>query len=115
MKVTKDAGGWLKADETKTGELLRIMQVEEVEKKDFNGEDKLVIQLTVRTGGDEVRKLDLNSTSKNNVIDAYGDETDEWIDKHIRVEIVNQKVGKDFKDVLYVTHPSKNVKGELIT
>lgn len=114
MKVKKDSGGFLKADEVKTGDLFTISAVEQLTKKDFKGNDKEVLQLTLRNEEDEVRKVDLNSTSKNTLIDEYGDETNAWVDKQIRVEVVNQKVGAEFKDVLYFTHPNKNVKGEVI-
>ena len=114
MKVQKDAGGWLKPDEAKTGEIWEILEATEGEKEDFNGKPKMVVTLSLKNEGEDVRRVDLNSTSKNNVIDSYGLETNEWIGKSIRTEIVNQKVGKNFKDVLYLTHPSKNIKGEVI-
>ena len=114
-KVTKDAGGWLKPDEAKTGEMWEVLAASESEKPDFNGKPKMVVTLEVKNDDGDVRRVDLNSTSKNNVIDSYGYETNDWVGKSLRVEVVNQKVGKNFKDVLYLTHPSRNVKGELIT
>ena len=113
--IKKDSGGFLKAKDTRSGEIWEILEAKENEKNDFNGKPKLAITLSIRNEDEDVFRVDLNSTSKNNLIDAYGYETNDWVGKSVKAEIAeNQKVGNAFKDILYFTHPNRTLKGEII-
>ena len=41
----------------------------------------------------------------NACIDAFGDETDVWVGKDVRITIVKQNVSGKFVDVVYLAHP----------
>jgi len=49
--------------------------------------------------------LPLNRQSINNLIEAFGNETKNWIGKEARVWIFKSNVGGEFKDVVYLAHP----------
>jgi len=73
--------------------------------------EKLVID--VQTPRGENKKLSLNQTSKKNIMEEYGDDTEEWVSKPARVNIVKQMVGGKMKSIVYLTHPDKalNLEG----
>lgn len=66
----------------------------------------------VKLAGGETKKLSMNNTSWNNMINEFGNETSEWIGKEVRVHIIKQKIGATFKDALFLTHPNKGVDGK---
>lgn len=51
------------------------------------------------------RSLSFNQTSINHLIDAYGDDTEEWVGKSIKIWIVKSNVSGKMKDVVYLTAP----------
>jgi len=57
--------------------------------------------------------IKFNGTSLNNMIEAYGNESKEWIGKEAKVWIKEQLVGNKIHDVAYFAHPKAEcVKGE---
>ncbi len=84
--------------------------------EDFRDEDTLVIkdggQIITGDFGDRhvfkvetkngEKNLTFNQTSMNNLIDAYGDDTDTWLGKETKVYIVKQMVGDGLKKVCYL-------------
>ena len=74
--------------------------------------NKMVI--IVRLANDEEKKLTLNTTTFNTLISEFGDDTKDWINKEARVHIVKSNVGGEFKNVIFLTHPAKNLEGEII-
>lgn len=114
-KLNRPTGAFLSKDDVSTGDILTFIDAgEEKTKKDFKGKDKLAFTITVRLEDGEEKLLDMNNTSKKNMMDFYGDDSDAWIGKQCRVEIITQKVGNDFKEVLYITAPNTNLKGDII-
>ena len=113
--LERPSGLFLSNKDVKTGEIITFIDAgEEKPGKNFNGKDVIKFVIKVRLPDGEEKLADLNNTSKKNMMDEYGENSDEWIGKDARIEIVTQKVSKDFKDVLYLTAPMKNLKGDLI-
>lgn len=61
--------------------------------------------------GDELT-VRFNKTSINNMIDAFGDETTDWIGKQVKAWLILQNVGGKMKKVLYIAHPDADVDDE---
>ena len=51
------------------------------------------------------RNLTFNQTSMNYLIDVFGDETAEWVNKSIKVWINRENVSGKMRNVVYLTHP----------
>jgi hypothetical protein len=114
-KLTRPAGAFVTKDDVSTGDIVTFIDHgEEKIKKDFHGKDKLGFQITVTLPDGEEKIFDLNNTSKRNMMDHYGEDSDAWIGKVARVEVSTQKIGNEFKDVVYLTAPNKNLKGDII-
>ncbi|HKF48299.1 MAG TPA: hypothetical protein VKB38_13135 [Terracidiphilus sp.] len=116
--LQRPTGKFLSTEDVSTGDIVTFVDagVEKEEADKFNpGKKKLKFEIGVRLPEGDEKVVSLNNTSKAALMDAYGENSDEWVGKDARVEIITQKVGNDFKDVLYLTHPTKNVKGDIIT
>ncbi len=61
--------------------------------------------------GDE-RAMTFNKTSINNMIDAYGTESKEWVNKQVKVWLILQNVQGKMVRVAYVSHPDANIDDE---
>lgn len=85
MKVTKNSGvggKWLPKDKLESGMLLKLTtEASEVEGQ--NGK-QLVAKCRVK-GMEEEMNVAINTPSKNALIDAFGDDTADWVGKHLTV------------------------------
>ena len=59
----------------------------------------------VKIAGGREGNLSINQTSLNGIIDAYGEQAANWIDKKIKATKIKQNVGGKFLDVWYFSHP----------
>ena len=60
----------------------------------------------------EEKKLSFNATSIGKLIEAWGDETEEWISKEAKLHKVKQNVAGKMKSVIYVTSPEQTLGEE---
>ena len=102
MKVNKKvtiAGEWAKPKEDiNEGDLVKILD----EGKGITGDygDRNVFKIETKNG----EKLQsFNQTTMNYIIDAFGDETEKWIGKEVKVWIVKSNVGGKIRNVIYLT------------
>jgi hypothetical protein len=58
--------------------------------------------------GDEL-SFRFNKTSINNMIDAYGDDSKDWVNKEVRVWLILQNVQGKMVKVPYVSHPDADI------
>lgn len=116
-KLQRPSGAFLTNEDVSTGDIVTFSD----SGKEFEEDDKFkpgkkrlrfTIGVTLPNGDDKV--IALNNTSKANMMDKYGEDSDGWVGKEGRVEVVTQKVGNDFKDVVYLTAPGTNLKGEIL-
>jgi len=112
MKVQKMSNFVEIGKDIKNGDVVTIENEGEWTGEDAKYGNKLVILLGLVNG--EIKKATLNNTTFNTLIDEFGDDTMDWIKQEVRVHIIQTKVGNDFKDVLYLTHPNKDLKGKEI-
>jgi len=54
-----------------------------------------------KTGGSDPKDWTLNRTSEGTLRNSLGENTDDWVNKHTRVNAVKQNVMGNLKDVLY--------------
>ncbi len=81
VAVVVGEGKWLKAEDT--------------------GFDNDVLQIPVEFEGKGIREWTLNFTSLKAMVNAYGDETKNWVGKGVHFEVVAQMVAGKKKQVLY--------------
>lgn len=110
MKVQKHIsvqGEWAKVNvDLSNGDLIKIASEGEKVSGDFGERD--VFKVETKNG---IKNLSFNQTTMNNLIDALGDETNEWQGEKVKVWVVNQNVSGKFKDIVYLTAPNW-LKGE---
>lgn len=61
--------------------------------------------------GDE-RAMTFNKTSINNMIDAFGEESNNWIGKEVKVWLILQNVQGKMTRVAYLSHPDATIDDE---
>lgn len=97
---------FLKADEVKTGDTLKILNEGEwVTSKKFkydNGEFKQQFIIKVEFDGIE-KDMTLNKTNQKTLIEAWGRETALWKDQRATIEVVKMMVGTELKNVIILT------------
>ena len=62
------------------------------------------------------RNMSFNQTSVNYLIDAYGEDTDKWVNKNVKVWIVDMNVQGKMRGVAFLTAPDwkkTRINGEL--
>lgn len=65
----------------------------------------------VRVSSGEDLALAFNQTSINYLIDAYGEDSEEWKGKRVKVWAVMSNVGGKMKKVAYLTAPDQLIDG----
>lgn len=105
MKVTKKMsikGDWAKAKEDiNEGDIITISNEGEVITGEYG--DRNVFKVETKNGE---RLLSFNQTSMNNLIDEYGDETNQWVEKKVKVWIIKSMVAGKMRNVIYLTPPN---------
>ena len=54
--------------------------------------------------GDE-KNVSFNQTTMNGLIDAYGKDSKEWMNKEVKIHLISQNVAGKFLKVTYISHP----------
>lgn len=67
----------------------------------FGQQDVFLVKL--KSG--EEKNINVNQTSINGLIDAFGEDSIQWIGKEVKVWLINQNVAGKFVKVLYISHP----------
>lgn len=87
-KVTKSSGSggmWLKKDELKNGDIMKLVS----EAKDEEGQNgtQLVAKCRIKGQEGDAMNVAINKPSKNALIDAFGDDTKEWVGKLLTIQV----------------------------
>lgn len=61
--------------------------------------DQIIYRVQTRTGD---KNMSFNQTTINNLIDAFSDETENWIGKEVHATIVRVMIGGELKTVAYL-------------
>ena len=109
MKITKKVslgGKFAKLGEDyKDQDYMRILDAG----KEVEGEFGTQVIFKVKVPSGEERITGFNQTSLNFLLEIYGDDSEGWIDKPVRVNVVKQNVGGKFKNVNYFTGPDQEL------
>lgn len=101
QKKVSVGGEWAKKGvDIMNGDVVRILNSGTVVTGDYG--DRSVFQIRTKNGE---KNQTFNQTSMNACIDAFGDETENWVGKDAKVTIVKQNVSGKFIDVVYLAHP----------
>jgi hypothetical protein len=85
----------------KNGDILKVANEGKKVEGQFGTQDVFLIKLPK---GEE-KNVSFNQTSLNGLIDAYGEDSKNWIGKDIKAHIIKQNVSGKFIDVAYFSHP----------
>lgn len=88
MKIHRSGGAggaWLKKDELRNGDIIKLVS----EASEIEGQNgpQLVAKCRVKGATGDAVNLALNSATRNGLIDAYGDDSKNWVDKMLTVEV----------------------------
>lgn len=67
----------------------------------FGEQDVFLVKLP---NGSE-KNMNVNQTSINGLIDAYGEDSKQWVGKNVKVHLISQNVSGKFVKVAYLSHP----------
>jgi len=107
MKIKPPSDFVMPKVDVQDGDLITILNEGEYRKlpQDPNRE---VLTFRVKIPSGEEKNLSMNPTSQKELIQAWGDDSKNWINKKVRVEIVRQRVFDKTKDVIFL-HPENSV------
>ena len=95
--------------DVENGDLATIVKppyIQSAEKSKYGKERTIITVQLKRTG--EVYRWGLNTTSNDQLVEAFGDEGDQWKGKQVRIKVESMNVGGVNKSVLYAV-PSVQV------
>lgn len=92
-------------EDVKNGDVVTIGDEGELVEGEYG--TKLVVKVTLPSGTQ--KKLSLNPTSVNKLIDAFGVDTKAWIGKEVKVHVVQMTVRDTLRDVMFVTAPDQGI------
>jgi len=104
MKYQKkiSVGNFLrKGEDIKDGDKVEIAS----EGKQISGEYGLQDIFLIKLQDGNEGNVGFNQTSINNLIDAFGDDSINWIGKEVKVMVVKQNVQGKIRPVYYFLHP----------
>ena len=81
------------------------------EGKEVQGDFGMFKSFKVKVKNGEIKDMAINQTSINNLVDVYGTETQQWLNKPALVWIIKQMVSGTLKDVVYLTLPGLDMNG----
>lgn len=101
--------GWLRAKayeyqgtqyeaDVKDGDIVTILDAGQIVQGQY-GEQKA---FKIKTRND-VKLISLNQVSQNNLIDEFGDESENWIDKDVKVWVIKAMVKGKMSNVVYLS------------
>lgn len=82
----------------KDGDRLKILDAGKIIHGDFGPRQVHKILTTKKVE----LNMSLNQTSINNLVDGFGSDTDEWVNKIVKVFVVRQMIGDGLKNVAYL-------------
>jgi hypothetical protein len=75
----------------------------------LDGKEKMVWEFTVELSTGETKIYTMNTSTQKVLIDAWGDDTKDWINKPLEVSIDRKVIAGQLKNVLYLI-PAEGIK-----
>lgn len=96
-----------KGEDFKDGDILQIANEGKQVEGQYGTQDIFLVKK-----GDQEGNVAFNRTTINNLIDAYGEESTNWIGKDIKVFTIKQNVQGKITTVYYFLHPESELDEE---
>lgn len=93
-----------KGEDFKDGDMLEVAN----EGKEVQGEWGMQNLFLVKVNGKD-GNVNFNQMTMNGMVDAFGEETKNWIGKQIKAWKIKQSVAGKFLDVWYFSHPDADL------
>ena len=95
MPNLNDLKNFLQRDDVKEGEILIFTDAGEIKEVDFSkAQDgsgkKKVFQISIGLPDGRTKTATINATSRNALTEKYGSNTEDWVNKNVKVTFVNQ-------------------------
>lgn len=105
MKVTKKtsvAGQYAKlGTDFEEGDIIKILNGGDIVTTEYG--DSIVFKIETKNGE---RNMRMNQTSQNYIIDAFGDESSDWVGKEVKVWVFDMNISGKMKAVIFLTAPT---------
>jgi len=102
QKIVRAQGQYAKKNEDiKDSDIITILDGGQVITGEYG--DRMVFKVKTRNGE---RNLAFNQKSLNNIIDAYGEDTESWVGKDVKVWLIRAMVSGKLQHIVYLSHPS---------
>ncbi len=106
-----DLNQFLTASDVEDGDKIVFTNAGKFIEKDYSqardGSDMVtVLEIEVKLPNGKKKLTTPNNTSRKNIVEVFGPETNEWVGKAAKIEIVKQNVRGTLRDVIYLT-PAK--------
>ena len=92
---------WLRPSDVKDGDVVTIVNEGQKRSAEETPFKRAVFEIAVRLPSGEEKILTMNSTTQRRCIEAWGNETRNWIGKRLRIELRDQNVRGVMKKVIY--------------
>ena len=111
MRYTKKISSgrfFKKGEDIKDGDTATIANEGKQEEGQFGTQNLFLIKLP----NEEEGQVSFNQTSLNNLIDAYGDDSKNWIGKEVKVFMIKMSVSGKIRSVYFFLHPASVLDDE---
>lgn len=102
MKIQKKvsvSGDFAKiGEDIKDGDIIKILDAGTTTTSTYGDRQTFKVETA---NGEKI--LSFNQTSLNNLVDALGDETENWINQEVKVFLVKQMIDNTLRNVAYLT------------
>ena len=95
------ASMWLRPKDVNNGEIITIVDEGKSKSADETPFGREVFEIGVRLPSGEKKIWSMNRTTQRRCIEAWGNETKNWIGKRLRIELKEQNVKGVMKKVIY--------------
>ncbi len=99
----------VKGQDIKDGDIIKLTDAGSERESTFQGKQRKQWVFEIETASGEKRLIAMNGKSINNMIEAYGHDSEEWVGKPVKVWIVRALVADKMTDVLYLSHPEADM------
>jgi len=105
QKTVKLSGefGKVKVD-FKDGDIVTILDAGTEIANRFDAEKKQYVFKIKTKNGEKL--VNFNGTTRNNLVEAFGEESNHWVKQKVKVWVIKQNVSGVLRDVVYFAEPS---------
>jgi len=99
--VILEIDDWLKPSDIKNDDVVLIIDEGRIRTADETPFNRDVFEITVALPSGQTKIWTMNKTTQKSCIEAWGKDTSKWVNKEIRLKIVEQNVRGVLKKVIY--------------